>query len=282
MEDRDPIKLLAEDSLKASGEVNDSAFERDAQGDQAKSVDEDYLRAEREVDPEPQDVEANLWGSNPVAEKPPIQAGRQTMVSAIGTTFRGGFGAAIQKYVFFGEDIEDAKGGVFGLTKGLSLAFPKQVFNSPLAEATIMGVAVGMAAYGYHPVFELQFIDFIAPGWNQITTNMATLRWRSNGHWECPCVIYAPYGAYLPGGSLWHSQSNEAYLAHTPGLKLAIPLTPRGCGRPVLDGHAFGDDRCFILVPKHIFRKQIEVESALSQCHSARRASSKKARTSRS
>jgi 2-oxoisovalerate dehydrogenase E1 component len=132
------------------------------------------------------------------------------------------------------------------------------VFNSPLAEATIMGVAVGMAAYGLKPVFELQFIDFIAPGWNQITTNMATLRWRSNGDWQCPCVIYAPYGAYLPGGSLWHSQSNEASLAHTPGLRVAIPSTPEDAAG-LFWSAMHGSDPTFILVPKHIFRKQVEV-----------------------
>jgi 2-oxoisovalerate dehydrogenase E1 component len=149
-------------------------------------------------------------------------------------------------------------GGVFGVTKGLSGSFPNQVFNSPLAEATVMGIAVGMAAYGLKPVFELQFIDFIAPGWNQITTNMSTLRWRSNGEWKCPCVIYAPYGAYLPGGSLWHSQSNEASLVHAAGAKVAIPSTPEDAAGLFWTA-IHSDDPCFILLPKHIFRKQIDV-----------------------
>jgi 2-oxoisovalerate dehydrogenase E1 component len=182
-----------------------------------------------------------------------------TMVSAINGTFRKAL-ESDPHIVFFGEDIEDPKGGVFGLTKGLSESFPKQVFNSPLAEATIMGAAVGMAAYGWKPVFELQFIDFIAPGWNQITTNMSTLRWRSFGDWKCPCVIYAPYGAYLPGGSLWHSQANEAALAHVPGLRVAIPSTPEDAAGLFWTA-MHGDDPAFILIPKHIFRKQMDVAS---------------------
>jgi len=142
----------------------------------------------------------------------------------------------------------------------LSEKFPKNVFNAPLAEATIMGVAVGMAAYGMKPVFELQFIDFFPPGWNQIISNISTLRWRTFGEWKCPMLVYAPYGAYLPGGSLWHSQANEAFLAHTPGLKIAIPSTPEDAAGLFWTGmHA--DDPTFILVPKHIFRKRVEVKS---------------------
>jgi 2-oxoisovalerate dehydrogenase E1 component len=257
MEDRDPIKLLAE-QLKAAHELDDASWASLA--DEIKQlIDEEYQRAENEPDPDPTDLLSQICALEGPTEKPPILPGRQTMVSAINTTFR----AALEEdpnVVFFGEDIEDPKGGVFGLTKGLSTAFPKQVFNSPLAEATIMGVAVGMAAYGLKPVFELQFIDFIAPGWNQITTNMATLRWRTDGGWQCPCVIYAPYGAYLPGGSLWHSQANEAYLAHTPGLRLAVPATPEDAAGLFWTA-IHSEDPCFILVPKHIFRKQEDVES---------------------
>jgi len=115
-----------------------------------------------------------------------------------------------------------------------------------------------MAAYGWRPVFELQFIDFIAPGWNQITSNMSTLSWRTYGDWKCPITIFAPYGAYLPGGSLWHSQSNEASLAHVPGLEVAIPATPEDASALIWSAIQ-SDDPSFILIPKHIFRKQVEV-----------------------
>ncbi len=257
MQHRDPIRLLSEELLK-SGELTEAAFQA-MQDEVFKQVDEDYIAAEKADDPISEETMRDCWGEEIDAEAPPIQPGRQTMVSAINTTFR----KALEndpKIVFFGEDIEDPKGGVFGVTKGLSEAFPKQVFNSPLAEATIMGVAVGLSAYGWRPVFELQFIDFIAPGWNQITGQMSTLRWRSFGEWKCPLVIYAPYGAYLPGGSLWHSQSNEASLAHVPGLRVAIPSTPQDAAG-LLWSAIHGDDPTFVLVPKHIFRMQIEVDN---------------------
>ncbi|MFM9873815.1 MAG: alpha-ketoacid dehydrogenase subunit beta, partial [Fimbriimonadaceae bacterium] len=156
--------------------------------------------------------------------------------------------------------IEDPKGGVFKLTESLSDKYPKQVFNSPLAEATIIGVAVGLAMYGKRPVFELQFVDFFCPAMNQIMSNVSTTRWRSFGEWPTPMTIYAPYGAYLPGGSLWHSQSNEAYFAHTPGLKVAIPSTPEDAAG-LLWTAIHSEDPCFIFVPKHIFRKRVDVNS---------------------
>lgn len=259
MQHRDPIRLLAEELIGA-GQLDDAEWQR-MQEEVTKQVDDDYLKAENAQDPLAEEVEAHNWGDVVPAEAPPIQAGqRQTMVAAINQTFR----KALEndpKVIFFGEDIEDPKGGVFGITKGLSESFPKQVFNAPLAEATILGVAVGMAAYGMKPVFELQFIDFISPGWNQVVTNLSTLRWRSFGDWKCPMVIYAPMGAYLPGGSLWHSMSGEAYLTHTTGIRVAIPSTPEDAAGLMWTA-MHGDDPTFILVPKHIFRKQIQVDSA--------------------
>lgn len=258
MEKRDPIRLLSEELIK-SGQLTEADFAK-MQEDVAATVDQDYIKAEKEEDPQAGDTMDHLWGEDPPAEKPPIQiSDKMTMVSAINQTFR----KALEndpKVIFFGEDIEDPKGGVFGLTKGLSEAFPKQVFNAPLAEATILGVAVGMACYGWNPVFELQFIDFISPGWNQVVTNMSSLRWRSNGDWNCPMTIYAPYGAYLPGGSLWHSMSNESYLAHSPGIRVAIPSTPEDAAG-LFWSAIHGDETTFILVPKHIFRKNVPVTS---------------------
>ncbi len=252
---RDPIRLLVEELL-ANGEITPAQWE-EVQEQVAKEVDADYLKAEKEGDPKPSEVLAHNWGHNDLLEQPPIQSGKMTMVSAINGTFK----KALEndpKVIFFGEDIEDPKGGVFGLTKGLSEAFPNQVYNSPLAEATILGCAVGLSAFGMKPVFELQFIDFISPGWNQVVTNISTLRWRSFGHWKCPMVVYAPMGAYLPGGSLWHSMSGEGYLAHTSGIRLAIPSTPEDAAGLFWTA-IHGDDPTFILVPKHIFRKQMDV-----------------------
>src|SRR5207245_5476608 len=143
------------------------------------------------------------------------------------------------------------KGCVFRITQKLSTEFPNQVFNSPLAESTILGVGCGLAAYGKRPVFELQFIDFIYPGFNQLVTNISTLRWRSSGNWKCPLVIYAPYGAYLPGGSLWHSQANEGVRAHYPGLSVVIPSTPEDAAG-LLWTAMHHEDPVIFLIPKHM------------------------------
>lgn len=256
MADRDPIKLL-KDELIAAGELTEEQFQ--AMVDEFEElVRSDYDRAEKADDPRAEEVMKDCWGAQLPSPVPPIDTGPQTMVDSINRVFH----KALENdpnVVFFGEDIEDPKGGVFKITAGCSEKFPKQVFNAPLAEATIMGVAVGMAAYGMKPVFELQFIDFISPGWNQVVSNISTLRWRSYGDWKCPMVVYAPYGAYLPGGSLWHSMSAEAYLAHTPGLKIAIPSTPEDAAGLFWTA-MHGDDPHFILVPKHIFRKRVDVQ----------------------
>lgn len=255
---RDPIRLLAEELIQA-GDLDQETWQA-IQDEVVAGVDQDYLRAEKQPDPSASTVLDHSYGTVNPSPAPPIEpTDRTTMVQAMNTTFRAAL-EANRKVVFFGQDIEDPKGGVFGLTKGLSESFPHQVFNSPLAEATIMGVAVGMSAYGWLPVFELQFVDFMAPGWNQITTNMSTLRWRSNGDWKCPMVIYTPYGAYLPGGSLWHSQANESYLLHTPGLKVAVPSTPQDAAG-LMWSAIHGDDPHFVLIPKHVFRKPVAISS---------------------
>ena len=144
----------------------------------------------------------------------------------------------------FGEDIEDPKGDVFGTTRGLSKQFPGRVRNSPLAEATIIGAAVGRAIMGDLPVAAIQFVDFMGPGLNQLFNEVVTLYWRSLGQWNCPMLIMSPYGAYLPGLGPWHSQTNEAIYSHLPGLHVVIPSSPADsagllryslrCNRPVL------------------------------------------------
>ncbi|MBS1706602.1 MAG: 2-oxoisovalerate dehydrogenase [Armatimonadetes bacterium] len=254
---RDPIMLL-KNELLTSGELTEELYEK-MLAEIQKEVDEDYLKAEKAPEPEAKDVLDKLWGEPTPVTRPPIEPGPMTMVDSINKTLHKAL-EEDPEVIFFGEDIQDPKGGVFKITAGASEKFPKQVYNSPLAEATIMGIAVGMAAYGMRPVFELQFVDFFPPGWNQIISNMSTLRWRTNGDLKCPCVIYAPYGAYLPGGSLWHSQANEAYFAHTPGLRIAIPSTPEDAAG-LLWTAIHGDDPTFVFVPKHIFRKRAEVKN---------------------
>ena len=126
------------------------------------------------------------------------------------------------KIVMWGEDIQDPKGGVFGATRGLTDAFPKRVENSPLAEATIVGMAQGMAIGGYRPVVEIQFADYSFPAFMQMRNEIPTLRWRSGGAWSCPMVVRIATGGYIRGGP-FHSQSPETLFAHTPGWRIAYP-----------------------------------------------------------
>jgi 2-oxoisovalerate dehydrogenase E1 component len=127
--------------------------------------------------------------------------------------------------IIFGEDVADPKGGVFTATKGLSTKFgDHRVFNSPLAEASIMGVAVGLATRGYKPVVEIQFGDYIWPAFMQVRNELSTMRFRSNGGFTAPVVIRVAIGGYIHGG-LCHSQNIEAFFAHIPGLMIAYPST---------------------------------------------------------
>jgi 2-oxoisovalerate dehydrogenase E1 component len=128
--------------------------------------------------------------------------------------------------IVFGEDVGGTKGGVFKVTEGLPQMFGEErIFNSPLAEASIVGVAIGAAMAGYRPVVEIQFADFIFPAMNQIINEAAKVRYRSNGGFGCPLVIRVPYGGGIHG-ALYHSQSPESYFAHTPGLKVLVPGSP--------------------------------------------------------
>ena len=124
-----------------------------------------------------------------------------------------------------GEDVGQ-RGGVFKATQGLFEKYgPNRVIDSPLAELSIVGVGIGAALYGMHPICEIQFADFIFPAINQIINEAAKMYYRSNGDWSVPMVIRAPYGGGV-GGGLYHSQSVEALFSHVPGLKVVIPSTP--------------------------------------------------------
>ena len=126
-----------------------------------------------------------------------------------------------QRVVVLGEDVGNF-GGVFRATTGLQEEFGKdRVMDTPLAEAGIIGTAIGMALYGLRPVAEIQFADFIYPAFDQIVNELAKFRYRSGGEYPAPMVIRTPYGGGIRGGH-YHSQSPEAYFAHTPGLKVII------------------------------------------------------------
>jgi 2-oxoisovalerate dehydrogenase E1 component len=261
MFERDPIEIYARELIDSGEMTSENWQEIQATIDQ--QVDREYRSAEMEVDPTEEDLMIELWDTTSETSAPPLRTGNKTrIVDAINETFRQGL-KTWPNMIMFGEDIEAPKGGVFGLTANLSDDFPGQVFNSPLAEATIAGVAIGMACYGMKPVFEFQFIDFIAPALNQISQNLSTLRWRTNGDWQCPAVFYAPYGAYLPGGSIWHSQSNESIFAHFPGLRVSVPSTPEDAAGLMWTA-IHGNDPTLILIPKHLLRQPMLVSDVVA------------------
>jgi 2-oxoisovalerate dehydrogenase E1 component len=214
----------------------------------------EYRQASREADPAAADAQTNILAEPREAAAPPIELKSSTTIAdAVNAVFREAL-KEDERVLFFGEDIEDPKGGVFKLTQQLSTDFPGRVVNSPLAESTIIGMASGLASTGMRPIFEIQFIDFISTAWNQLITNLSTLRWRSNGDWTAPCVLYAPYGGYLPGGAIWHSQANESSLAHFPGMCVAIPSTPQDAAGLFWTA-MHSEDPVLVLLPKHLMRK---------------------------
>jgi 2-oxoisovalerate dehydrogenase E1 component beta subunit len=154
--------------------------------------------------------------------------------------------------VLLGEDI-GKNGGVFRATAGLLNEFgPERVIDTPIAEDGIIGTAIGMAINGLEPVVEIQFLDFIYPGFNQIVSELAKLRYRSGGHFPAHVVIRAPSGGGIKGG-LYHSQSTEAYFTHTPGLYVATPSTPTDT-MGLLRTAMRGSDPVMFLEPKRIYR----------------------------
>ena len=123
----------------------------------------------------------------------------------------------------YGQDIEDPKGDVFGVTRGLSTAFPGRVVNAPLSESTIVGTAIGRALAGQRPVAFIQFADFLPQAFNQIVSELGSMYWRTNGGWQCPVIIMATCGGYKSGLGPFHAQTMDGFAAHVPGIDVVMP-----------------------------------------------------------
>lgn len=149
-------------------------------------------------------------------------APRATMRQALNAVLRRAL-REDPRVVLMGEDIEDPKGDVFGLTKGLSTDFSGRVLNTALSESTIVGTAIGRSLAGQRPVAFIQFADFLPLAANQIISELSSMFWRTNGSWECPVVVMAPAGGYKPGLGPFHGQSFEAFASLAPGIDVVIP-----------------------------------------------------------
>jgi 2-oxoisovalerate dehydrogenase E1 component len=265
--EHDPL-LTLEQSLLRAGALTEE--QRDAIREEAREVvkaaSEEALAAPR---PDPRTVRDHVFG--PFPSEPAAESGTETHEGdpvAFGESIRltlHDLMESDERIRVFGEDVADAdpgdldavpgKGGVFGVTFGLQRRFgDARCFNTPLAEATIVGRAVGQAMRGLRPCPEVQFFDYVWTAMQQLKTEAATTRWRSNGEFSCPMVVRIAIGGYLTGGAIWHSQCGESIFAHIPGLLVAFPSRARDAVGLLRSAFA-SEDPVLFLEHKHLYRQ---------------------------
>lgn len=250
---RDPIIKFEKDCLGAK--VITKKDIKDIQSEVEKYIEEAVSWVENQDDPDPKTALDHIFSDISEPEEPEINSinDKIVMVDAINHALDEEM-EVNKKMIVYGEDIADPKGGVFTATKGLTDKYGKErVFNSPLAEASIVGTAIGLAVTGWKPCVEIQFGDYIWPAMMQIRDEAACIRYRSNGAWTSPLVIRVAVGGYIHGG-LYHSQSIDSYFFNIPGIRVAFPSNASDA-KGLLKSSLRMDDPVIFLEHKGLYRQ---------------------------